>query len=333
MNRGLDRDLDWDRSWCGVQNYQSVAAVVTGREADTTAHGSSSGRPFSWARKLGDGFQEPSDQSSAEIVVPSTMYSMSGANGRGRNAAGNAKALAVRLRERKRERCKRRESWKPTSALLESSRGTPGLEEVAAEAQAEEEGTLYSQKSGSREWAWWPPCHNSWAQVGTASALVGPPESTPSVLQLYRSCKIGRSPPVPQTSPADDVGCCATPGDPLLIINAAQSGSEMRLAIHLTCQLAVSVRATTALLALCGGGYYYSGFGILFSQRLLSIRVALPVSMSTLERGVSKLRRLKSYLRYRMSNERLILLALLSVHRQIEVTPKQDLPDFCKLPR
>ncbi|KAH8033540.1 hypothetical protein HPB51_013617 [Rhipicephalus microplus] len=66
---------------------------------------------------------------------------------------------------------------------------------------------------------------------------------------------------------------------------------------------------------------------------LLSILATLPVSTSTPERTFFTLRRLKSYLRNRMNNDRLAGLALLSIHRELQVTPEQVLTEFCKLPR
>ncbi|KAH8025227.1 hypothetical protein HPB51_005423 [Rhipicephalus microplus] len=66
---------------------------------------------------------------------------------------------------------------------------------------------------------------------------------------------------------------------------------------------------------------------------LLSILATLPVSTSTPERTFSTLRRLKSYLRNHMNNDRLTGLALLSIHRELQVTPEQVLTEFCKLPR
>ncbi|KAL1439293.1 hypothetical protein MTO96_010318 [Rhipicephalus appendiculatus] len=68
-------------------------------------------------------------------------------------------------------------------------------------------------------------------------------------------------------------------------------------------------------------------------HRLLGILATLPVSTSTPERTFSTLRRLKNYLRNRVQQERLTGLALLSVHREVEVTPAQVLAEFCKLPR
>ncbi|KAH8038190.1 hypothetical protein HPB51_024721 [Rhipicephalus microplus] len=66
---------------------------------------------------------------------------------------------------------------------------------------------------------------------------------------------------------------------------------------------------------------------------LLSILATLPVSTSTPERNFSTLRRLKSYLRNHMNNDRSTGLALLSIHRELQVTPEQFLTEFCKLPR
>ncbi|KAH8010130.1 hypothetical protein HPB51_025254 [Rhipicephalus microplus] len=66
---------------------------------------------------------------------------------------------------------------------------------------------------------------------------------------------------------------------------------------------------------------------------LLSILATLPVSTVTPERTFSTLRRLKSYLRNHMNNDRLTRLALLSIHRELHMTPEQVLTEFRKLPR
>ncbi|XP_077544853.1 uncharacterized protein LOC144158060 [Haemaphysalis longicornis] len=66
-------------------------------------------------------------------------------------------------------------------------------------------------------------------------------------------------------------------------------------------------------------------------HRLFGILAMLPASTSTPERTFSTLRRLKNYLRNRVQQERLTGLALLSVHREVEVTPAQVLAEFCKL--
>ncbi|KAM7312580.1 uncharacterized protein ISCGN_009485 [Ixodes scapularis] len=66
---------------------------------------------------------------------------------------------------------------------------------------------------------------------------------------------------------------------------------------------------------------------------LLCILATLPVSTSTPKRTFSTLRRLKSCLRNHIKQDRLTGLALLSVHREIQVDPEEVLTDFCKLPR
>ncbi|KAL1482594.1 hypothetical protein MTO96_033687 [Rhipicephalus appendiculatus] len=105
--------------------------------------------------------------------------------------------------------------------------------------------------------------------------------------------------------------------------------TEFTLWLSKCCQIEEKDRPACALqaLAMCNREFFPN------IHRLLSILAALPVSTSTPERTFLTLRRLKSYLQNRMSNERLTGLALLSVHRQIEVTPEQVLTDFCKLPR
>jgi len=56
---------------------------------------------------------------------------------------------------------------------------------------------------------------------------------------------------------------------------------------------------------------------------LLTIISTLPVSTTTAERTFSTLRRIKSYLRNSPGNERITGLALLSVHREINIDPEE----------
>lgn len=62
---------------------------------------------------------------------------------------------------------------------------------------------------------------------------------------------------------------------------------------------------------------------------LLQILATLPCSTATPERSFSTLRRLKSWLRNSMVNDRLNGLALLSVHREILVSPENVINRFC----
>lgn len=66
---------------------------------------------------------------------------------------------------------------------------------------------------------------------------------------------------------------------------------------------------------------------------LLCVLATLPLSTSKPERTFSTQRKLKKYLRNPMKQERLTGLALISVHREMEVTPEEVLDDVCKLPR
>ena len=66
---------------------------------------------------------------------------------------------------------------------------------------------------------------------------------------------------------------------------------------------------------------------------LLSILTTLPVSTATAERSFSTLKRIKTYLRNSMGDSRLSGLALLSIHREIEVDPAEVLDRFAKAPR
>ncbi|KAH7931681.1 hypothetical protein HPB51_029709 [Rhipicephalus microplus] len=99
--------------------------------------------------------------------------------------------------------------------------------------------------------------------------------------------------------------------------------------VNKCCQIEEKNRPACALQALemCNRDFFPN------IHSLLSILATLPVSTSTPERTFSTLRRLKSYLRNHMNNDRLTGLALLSIHRELQVTPEQVLTEFCKLPR
>lgn len=62
--------------------------------------------------------------------------------------------------------------------------------------------------------------------------------------------------------------------------------------------------------------------------QLLKLISVLPVSTSTAERSFSSLRRLKTYLRNSTSESRLVGLALLSIHRDIDISDDQILDKF-----
>lgn len=64
--------------------------------------------------------------------------------------------------------------------------------------------------------------------------------------------------------------------------------------------------------------------------KLIKILVTLPVTTCTAERSFSTLRRLKTYLRNTMSQNRLNGLALLNIHREITVTPEEVLNQITK---
>lgn len=63
-------------------------------------------------------------------------------------------------------------------------------------------------------------------------------------------------------------------------------------------------------------------------RKLLRIFLSLPISNATAERTFSCLRRIKSWLRSTMSEDRLIGLALLHIHRNIPVTTQEILDLF-----
>jgi hypothetical protein len=66
---------------------------------------------------------------------------------------------------------------------------------------------------------------------------------------------------------------------------------------------------------------------------LLGVLATLPVSTATAERSFSTLKRIKTYLRNSMGDNRLSGLALLSIHREINVQPPEVLDRFAKKPR
>ncbi|CAN7939811.1 unnamed protein product [Ixodes hexagonus] len=63
---------------------------------------------------------------------------------------------------------------------------------------------------------------------------------------------------------------------------------------------------------------------------LLKMLATLPVTTAEAERPFSSLRRLKTYLRSSTSNDRLLGLALLNVHRDIEARPEDVLDVLCR---
>lgn len=65
----------------------------------------------------------------------------------------------------------------------------------------------------------------------------------------------------------------------------------------------------------------------------LKILCALPVSVATAERSFSSLKRLKTWLRSTMSQDRLVGLALLHIHRDIKISPESVLNRFASLRR
>jgi hypothetical protein len=66
---------------------------------------------------------------------------------------------------------------------------------------------------------------------------------------------------------------------------------------------------------------------------LLQIMATLPVSTSTAERSFSTLRRLKSYIRNSMAEDRLTALGLLSIHRERQIKIDDVIDHLSLLPR
>jgi len=68
-------------------------------------------------------------------------------------------------------------------------------------------------------------------------------------------------------------------------------------------------------------------------KKLLKIFVTLPITTSSCERSFSTLRRLKTYLRNTSSEDRLNGLALLNIHRDIEISCDAVLNELAKTSR
>ncbi|GBO21253.1 repressor of the inhibitor of the protein kinase [Araneus ventricosus] len=66
---------------------------------------------------------------------------------------------------------------------------------------------------------------------------------------------------------------------------------------------------------------------------LLKLLAVVPVSVATVERSFSILRRLKTYLKNTTSESRLNGLALLSIHRDIKIRDEEVLDKFASVPR
>ena len=92
---------------------------------------------------------------------------------------------------------------------------------------------------------------------------------------------------------------------------------------------APSLRPSTGLDSLlhCDSTFYPS------IHKLLQILVTLPLTTATAERSFSSLRRLKTYLRSTMSEERLVGLALLYSHRDVNISHSDVIDRFAKTPR
>jgi len=66
-------------------------------------------------------------------------------------------------------------------------------------------------------------------------------------------------------------------------------------------------------------------------KRLLLIIACLPISVASAERSFSTLRRLKTWLRSKMGKNRLCGLALLNIHREIEISIEDIIQQFAKM--
>ena len=70
---------------------------------------------------------------------------------------------------------------------------------------------------------------------------------------------------------------------------------------------------------------YYANIGI-----LLRILCTLPVTSCSFERSFSALKRIKTFLRSSMGNERLTALTLLHIHRDIEIDIPEVIDEFAR---
>nr|CAH7728490.1 unnamed protein product [Callosobruchus chinensis] len=65
-------------------------------------------------------------------------------------------------------------------------------------------------------------------------------------------------------------------------------------------------------------------------HKLLIILATLPVSTASSERTFSTLKRLKTYLRNRTGEDRLVGLALMTIHRNIDIDADQVVDEFAR---
>lgn len=81
--------------------------------------------------------------------------------------------------------------------------------------------------------------------------------------------------------------------------------------------------------------YYIACNEVVFPtiSTLLKILVTLPVSTSTSERSFSTLRRIKTYLRNTIGQERLNGIAMLNIHRELSISPDEVIEEISKSPR
>uniref|UniRef100_A0A6P7FII3 Zinc finger MYM-type protein 1-like n=1 Tax=Diabrotica virgifera virgifera TaxID=50390 RepID=A0A6P7FII3_DIAVI len=66
---------------------------------------------------------------------------------------------------------------------------------------------------------------------------------------------------------------------------------------------------------------------------LLGILAVLPVTTASVERSFSTLKRLKTYLRNSIGEERLTSLALLSIHRDLQMKTEEIICQYTRTPR
>lgn len=112
-------------------------------------------------------------------------------------------------------------------------------------------------------------------------------------------------------------------------VDARAALGELRLWWAKWMNKAANLRPSTGITALshCDCQFYPN------VHKLLQILVTLPVTTATAERTFSSMRLLKNYLRSTMSQERMVGLALLYAHRDVDVSVSEVIDRFAKIPR
>jgi hypothetical protein len=114
-----------------------------------------------------------------------------------------------------------------------------------------------------------------------------------------------------------------------LLPDPTQLSSEMTVWKQKWCSVPEAVRQMSTLESFisCTGDFFPN------VKTIFGILTTLPVSTATAERSLLTLKRLKTYLRNSMGDNRLSGLALFSILREINVDPSEVLERFAKTPR